>query len=149
MGLQKDAISACGKSCMGKRVDVFALATTNASRSARNLHTMCRIENSWVSVVCHYTEATHIYDEILIPECSAALGLPNFFRPRRIQFIGDKCHLMWREKLPFLYVDRTASRCSSCEEIGLATEKCRNLENINMFRNYCALLGMMNVCYCL
>src|SRR5215471_10668878 len=54
-------------------------------------------------------------------------------------------HVPGGKELALFDIDSAAGFCGGNQEIGLAAEKCRNLQNINRFRDQRALAWLMHV----
>src|SRR4029077_6776544 len=106
---------------------------------------MGRIENNAISRFAHPIERTHISHEIIVTERRAALGKTEFVVPERNEFLGDVLYVPRREKLTFLYVNRSPGFRRRTKQISLPTEKCRDLQHVDLVaRDFC-FLGRMDV----
>ena len=106
---------------------------------------MCRVENHAISGLPHPIERTHVGNEVVIAETSAALRETEFLIAKRGQLLRDIAHVPRRKKLTFFYIDR-ATRFRSCvSQIGLAAKKSRNLQHIDLFAGNLGFGRQMNI----
>ena len=113
-----------------ERRHVLALAAALAAARAGQLHRMRRIEHRRKSVLPHDRKRAHVHDEVLITKGRAALRLPDLRRRAVAQLAGHVHHLLRREKLALLHVDRAPRRRRREQQIGLPAQKRRDLNHI-------------------
>ena len=105
---------------------------------------MSRIEDHRRELA-HDGQRTHVDDEIVVSERSSALGEEDLVVARLANLGNGMTHVPGRNELAFLDVHGATGLSSSYEQIGLAAEKRRNLEDIGDFRNAPDVDGFMNV----
>ncbi len=131
VGFEEDAVGAGCEGGAGEGGHELALATADAAGRAGQLHAVGGINDGWVSVVLHNSEAAHIDHEVLVAESGAAVGLPDFFGACFFELVGDELHFIGRKELSLLHIDGAASGGSRNEEVGLAAEKGRDLQRVD------------------
>ena len=63
----------------------------------------------------------------------------------RSDFVGGEAHVAGREKLPLLDVDRPARAARGDEQVGLAAQKGRDLENVADLRGGFGLRRLVDI----
>ena len=106
---------------------------------------MGRIKNHAIASLAQPIERTHVGDEVVIAETSAALGETELLIAKRNQFLGDISHIPRREKLTFLDVDSAPRFRSGAQQIGLPAKKRRNLQHIDLFAGNLGFGWQMNI----
>src|SRR5438046_1390444 len=96
------------------------------------------------------SERTHVDDKIAIAEECSTFGYGNVARAAvgvhsAANFLHRAAHSFGLQPLAFLDVDGFARRTGGFEQIGLATEECRDLEHINNTRRGRALFRLVLV----
>ncbi len=108
-------------------------------------HGMRRVEDDRVAGPRHDRHSTHIDDERIVSEARAALAQQNPLVAGRGDLRGGVLHVPRRQELTFFDVDRLAGRACRQQQVGLAAEKRRNLQNIDDFGHRSALLLFVHI----
>ena len=92
----------------------------------------------------HSVKAKHIDNEIVITKRAATLAQDDFIITGFKAFIDDMLHLMGCQKLCFFDINNRTGFCHRCYQVGLATQKCGQLDNI---RHCCHRLSLVGLVY--
>src|SRR5271165_3358540 len=100
------------------------------AQAAGNLDAMGGVENHGPSKVAHDLEAAHIHHQVVIAEGRAALGEQDIVVPCGGDFVRGVAYIVGRYELALLDVNRAAGAPGGDEQVGLAAEERRDLEDI-------------------
>ena len=103
------------------------------------------VENDRIAGSCHDRQRAHVRDQHVVAEACAALGQENAAISRGLDLVDDVLDVPGGQELTLLHVDRRAGLARGEQEIGLATEKGRDLENVDGLGRRCALFVLVNV----
>ena len=92
---------------------------------------MRRVENHRETGAFHDWNRAHVGDEIVVAERRAALGEQDFFCARPFGFFDDLAHFRRRKELSLFQIDDLAGDGGGFNQIRLAAEKRRNLQNVH------------------
>jgi hypothetical protein len=145
VGFEEDAVDACGYTGAGERFDEFGLAAAGVALATGDLDGVRNVEDDRIAQPLQNGERAHVDDEILIAEAGAAFGEDNVFVAGAGDFFDDVGHVPWGDELGFLDVDDAAGFGRGEEEIGLAREKGRDLQDVADFGGRLRLGGLVNV----
>ena len=118
---------------------------------SRPLHAMGGVEYHRRSTgITKSSERTHVDDKIAIGEECSTFGYGNVARAAvgvhsAANFLHRAAHSFRLQPLASLDVDGFARRTGGFEQIGLATEECRDLEHINNTRRGRALFRRVDI----
>ena len=139
---------ACGAKGFGGHCHlrhVAAVAHGLAVAGRRTLHTVGAVHNHCGDNLLHLGDVAEIHHQIVVAEATAPFGEPSLSRAAIEGFLHRIAHVAAREELGFLDVDRL-SRLGRCEQqVGLAAEEGRNLDNIAYLPHRLCLPTLMNV----
>lgn len=109
---------------------------------------MSDIEDDRQIVACafHYTEAQHVYHEVIVTHACAAIAKNKLVITGFFEFLNDILHLRWAEKLWFFYVNRFACLSKGDYQIGLASQEGWKLKYISYFGYWRRLVNFVNIC---
>ena len=103
--------------------------------SARELHGVRRIEDDRASGVAHDRERPHVGHQVVIAERRAALAHEDVVGAARGLGLGDHLlHVLGRQELALLDVDRPARRGDRLDEIGLPAQERGRLQHVDRGR---------------
>ncbi len=110
----------------------LALAARARPLSARQLYRVRGIEHYRAIGVAQDRERAHVGHEIVVAEGDAAFAHEDaIFAAGGDRLVDDVLHLVRRQELSLLYIDRFAGRDHRLNEIGLAAQQCRRLQYVN------------------
>ena len=144
MRFEENAI-ATGGDCGARQHRYHSPVTTGVTTSTGHLHTVRGVEDHRVTEFTHNRQRSHVDDEVAVAECRAAFGEHDVVIAGGFHFRDGVLGISRREELAFLDVDATFGARGSLNQIGLPTEKCRDLQHIANFSNGPALRNIVNV----
>ena len=103
------------------------------------------VEDDRVAEVAQDGQAAHVDDEIVVSEARAALREEDRFVPFRQDLVDDVLHVARRDELPLLDVDRLAGCGGGEQQVGLAAEKGRNLDDVEHLGGRIHFADLMDV----
>lgn len=106
---------------------------------------MSGIENNTDAFFSHDVERAHIDDEVIVAEAGAALGDVEVIAVIGVKFFGDIDDIKWCEELTFFHVHGSASFSAGFDEVGLATEECWDLKQVNVLSSNFRFVWMVNI----
>ena len=123
----------------------FALPARRRPVSSGKLHAVRRVENDRIAETPHDGERAHIDDEIVIAERRAAIRHRQIRIARFLHFFNHIFHVLGRQELSLLHIDRDARLCRAVDEIRLAAEKRGDLHHIQHASRRCELRDVMHI----
>src|SRR6266478_1091313 len=106
---------------------------------------MCCVENHGESECTHDGHRTHVRDEIVVAERCAALGNEQSFATGLFRLFDNLTHFRRRKELTLFYINNLAGLNCGCDEIALAAEESRDLQDVDDFSGTSGLAFGMNV----
>ena len=106
---------------------------------------MCRIENDRCAGTLQDRQCAHVGDQSVVAEGDATLGDQHIAVARAGELSDDILHVPGRQELTLLDVDDLAGFGGGNQQIGLAAEECRNLQDVDDLRGAHALLDVVHV----
>ena len=132
--LEEDAIDACSYSRTGEDGDELRLAPADSVSSRGCLHGVRAVEDDRREAA-HDGQRAHIDDEVVVAEARAAFGEEDAGIAALANLLDGMAHVPWGDELALLHVDCTSGLCGGLsggdEQVGLAAEERRNLENVD------------------
>jgi hypothetical protein len=105
-----------------------------------------RVEHDRTSGLAHDREAPHVGHEVVIAERRAALADHDVVAPLAALALRTTFpHVLRREELPLLDVDRLAAARNRMDEIGLAAQERRRLQHVDDRCHFGNVLGFVDV----
>src|SRR5437764_1631967 len=101
MRFEEDAISACGQGSTREHRSELTLAAGFVPAAAGQLDGMGRVEYDRKTKGTHDRHGTHIGDEIVVSERSAAFGYEQSIAAGLLSFIDNLTHFERRQELAF------------------------------------------------
>src|SRR5690606_20825200 len=154
MKFQEDAVGACCDGCFRDHRDAGAAAASRralrAGIGAWKLHGMRCIDRDGCAELLHFVEGKHVDDQIVVAEGCSTLAEDRHVRRCRFRDLGKNvAAIPWREELAFLYMKKTTCLLRRArrgnDQVRLAAEKCRYLNEIGNGSNRLRLFDLMNV----
>jgi hypothetical protein len=106
---------------------------------------MCGVEYDRVARLCHDWQRAHISYERVVSKSCPALAHQNSLVASRLDFGHGILNVPWGKELPLFDVDRLTGRPRRYEQVGLAAQTRRSLQNIDDLGDRCALLFLMHI----
>ena len=103
------------------------------------------IEHHRIAKGAHNRQGTHIRHQVVIAKGGAAFCEEQTLIASARELLRDVLHIPRRQELPFLDVHWLPSTGRGEEEIGLAAEKCRDLDDVQDFGRRADLLDLVYV----
>ena len=110
------------------------LASGGGAGGSGELHAVGGVEHHGPAEAAHDGEAAHIDDQIVVAERSAALGDQNFVVAGGGDLLGGVLDIVRRDELALLDIHDAAGAAGGDQQIGLAAEECRDLQNVDGLR---------------
>ena len=129
----------------GQRLDELRLASRYAARAAGKLDAVGGIENHRPSGLRHDPQAAHIDDQIVVSERRSALRQDHLAVTGRSHFIRRVMDVVRADELAFLDVHDLAGTAGFEQQIGLAAEERRDLEDVGHFGGGRGLGGFVDI----
>jgi hypothetical protein len=145
MKLQKDPIDSNSNSCSYTGIYEFAISPRAATSSTHRLYAVCGIKNDWKAKISHDDKTPHVNYEISISKTASSFTKKYFSIPAGTYLSRCVFHICGVQKLPFFYVHALCVSTSGNENIGLSTQKSRDLDNINDARTRNDIIHGVNV----
>ena len=95
--------------------------------------------------LAHDGQGAHIDHQIVVAETRSALGDENFVVARGAAFLHDMPHIGGRHELALLDIDHALRHGRGHDQIGLAAQECRNLQDVRDFRHLGDVGGFVHV----
>ncbi len=95
--------------------------------------------------LAHPVERAHVGDQVVVAEGGAALGDEEAFAAEGAHLAGDVDGIPRGEELAFFHVHRAAGLGGGFEQVGLAAEKGRDLQQVDVFGGDVGLFGGVDV----
>src|SRR5262249_25126549 len=102
------------------------------------------VENYWCADLCQDWQRPHVGNERVVAEGNAAFSHEHVGITSAGNLGRHVGHVPGGKELALFDIDSAAGFCGGNQEIGLAAEKRRNLQNINRFRDQRALAWLMH-----
>ena len=133
VGLEEETVDTSGDPGAGERFDKFRLTATGVALSTRELNGVSDIVNDGIAELGEDGEGAHVDDEIVVAEAGAAFGENDLGIAGGSDFFGDVAHIPGREELRLFDVDDATGFGSGEKEIGLASQKGGDLQDVRDF----------------
>lgn len=113
---------------------ILALAAGTCALAARNLYAVRHIHDDRIAEVTHDGKAPHVRYQRVVAKTGPALSQHDLFGSRPDELIDDIFHVPRSQELALLDVHHAACMGSCHEQVRLAAEKSRDLDDIEDFR---------------
>src|SRR5438552_3764714 len=130
MHFHENAVNAAGDTCAGQIFDVFRVAAGCRAESARPLQRVRDIKDYWLAEAAHNRKRSQIDYQIVVAVTCSALCEQDVTSAGCLQFLDYVAHIPGGQKLPLLYVHDSACLGGCYQQICLAAEKGRDLQNV-------------------
>lgn len=131
MNFEKQAVYADRNGRPGESRNKLALPPGRTSCTARQLDRMRRIEDDRHPDLAQHDERTHVRNQVLVAKAGPAFGDQHLGASHRARLFHHVLHLPGREELALLEVRGLAGCRDGDDEVGLAAEKSRGLQDID------------------
>src|SRR5690606_4389855 len=105
---------------------------------------MGNVQNRWC-ILAHGSDATEIYNHILIAKHSTAVSNPDIVIASITYFLSRMLHTFRTHKLPFFQVNELARFGSSNDQVGLTHQESGNLQHIYILGGHGSIRYFMDV----
>jgi len=136
-----DTRSDCGAR---EQRNVLGLAAADAVGRGRLLHGVGGVKDDGRKPA-HDGERAEIDDQVVVAKGCAALGKEDALVARGADFLDAMAHVPGGNELAFLDVDGAARFAGGNEKIGLTTEECGNLEDVDGSGRDFAVCGLVDI----
>jgi len=126
--LQEDAVNASRNRRARQHGNELRLAAGLSARSRGGLDGVGGVEDDR-GHCAHDGQAAHVDDQVVVAKTGAALGERNAGVAALADFFNCVAHVPGSDELPLFYVDGAAGLGGGDQQVGLAAEEGRNLEN--------------------
>ena len=130
--LHEDAVNAHAHGGIGQNGSQLAIAARGAAEAARALHGVGGVENDGAAVLLHPVHAAHVDDEVVVAEGGAALAEHVLRAAEGIHLLADVLAVPRGEKLAFFDVDGAPGFGADLQQVALAAEEGRHLEQVDV-----------------
>ncbi len=141
---EEDAVDACGHGGAGQDRDELGLASGDSVGGRGSLDGVGGVEDHR-GKGAHDGERAHVDDEVVVAEAGTALGEGDAGVAGVANLFDGVAHVEGGDELALLDVDGSASLGGGDEEVGLAAEEGRDLEDVDGFAYGAAILGGVDV----
>jgi len=129
----EDTIDSRGDGAAGEDWGEDAIAPGRSAESSRTLHGVGGIEDDGDPLLPHPREGTHVGDEVIVSEGSAAFGDREAFAVEVAELADNGRDVPRGEELALLDVHRASALSGGAEEVGLAAEEGGDLQEVDCF----------------
>jgi len=140
----EETVDACGDGGAGQQGNELGLAAADTVGRRRLLNRVCGVEDDRRKVT-HDGERTEIDDKVVVAEARAALGKEDPLVSGGTDFLDAVAHIPGGNELALLDVDGAAGAAGSDQQVSLAAEESRDLENVGGFSGDLAVGRLVNV----
>ena len=88
----------------------------------------CIIHDTGPLHFAHDGQRAHVADQVVISKRCATFGHQNTAASRRCELLDHVLHVVWGEELPLLTLTGLPLRADRDQKVGLAAQKCWNLQ---------------------
>ena len=141
MDFEEEAVDSHGDSSAGERECKVAVAGRDAVAAARELHAVGGVEDDRCTETFHDRDAREVNDEPFIAEEGSPLGEPDLFAG----LSHGELHVLGRHALTLFDVDPFARFPGGGEEVGLAAQKRRDLDDVDDFGSLCRMRALVDI----
>jgi hypothetical protein len=141
---KEDAVNAGGDGGAGEQGDELGLAAGDAARGGGHLYGVGAVEDDG-GELAQDAEGAHVDDEVAVAEGGAALGERDALVAGGEDFADGVFHVAGGDELAFFDVDGAAGVAGGDEQVGLAAEEGRDLEDVGAFGGDFAVGGFVDV----
>ena len=145
MGFHKYRADANGQGRPGKNRDEFTLAAGDIPLPARLLDRMGRIIHHRAAGLGQNGQRAHVGNERVIAERCAAFTEHHPVITGRLGFLHDIRHVPRGKKLALFDIQGFTGFSGGDDQIGLAAQKCGNLDDVHGLRNRGTLIRQMDI----
>ena len=145
MGLKKDRVDARRHGRTRKDRGKVTVTGRVSAPTPGSLDGMGGVEDRREALLPHPVKGPHVRDQVVVAEGRSPLREAESGTPRGLQLAGDRGDVPRGQKLPLFDVDGLARPRRGLDQVGLAAQKCRNLEQINEIGRDFGVLGRVNV----
>ena len=145
VGFEEEAIDTGGDAGAGERFDELRLAAAGVALPTRELNGVSNIVDDGIAEFGENRKGAHVDDKVIVAEACAAFGEDDFAVTGGSDFFGDVAHVPGGKELRFFYVDDATGFGGGKEEIGLAREEGRDLQDIRNFGRGSGLGSVVDV----
>ena len=128
--LHEHRVDAGGDAGRRQRLDVLRQARRHAVAGARQLQAVRDVEDDRIAELAQHRKRAHVHDQVVVAEADAALGDEHRCCLRAVTLAIDVPHVVRREKLALLDVHGLAGPRRGHQQIRLARQERRNLQDV-------------------
>ena len=103
------------------------------------------VEDHRMAKIRHLRKRAHVRNQRVIAKGGAAFGQKDAVIAGTGDFRGDMFHVPRGQELALFHIDHRACRSRGKQQVGLPTQKGRNLQHIDGFGSRRALVGKMHI----
>ena len=145
MYLHEEPVTSGSGGCTGQRDNELALSGRGRPCPAGQLYAMRGIEDDRVAEPTHEREGAHVDHEIVEAEGRPPFGQDDLVRAALLELVHDVPHIPGRQELTFLDVHDATCLGRRDQEIGLAAQERRDLQNVGALGGDFGFLGPVDV----
>ena len=138
--LHEHAVNTHGHGGIGQHGSKLTVAAGGAAQTARTLHGVGGIEHHGAAELLHPVHAAHVHDEVVVAEGSAAFAEHVLIAAEGFHLFADVLAVPGSEELALLDVDRASGLGAGFQQVALAAQESRYLEQVNILGGVFGLL---------
>ena len=127
--------------------NILALAAAGGTLAAGNLYAVSSIHNYGITKLTHNSQTAHIGYQCVVAEACTALGKHNVMIACFLNLFDNIFHVPRCQELAFFYINSLAGFGSCINQIGLAAQEGRDLQNIYNLSSLISLPGLVDIGY--
>ena len=145
MDLEEKAVGAEGLCCQSHGGNEAAVAARGAVARARALHAVGAVHDNTRGYFEHVANVAEVDNQVVVAIHVAALREPHVLGTCLAGFLNGVDHVLAAQKLRLLDVYRAACLGGRHEQVGLAAEEGRNLDDVNNLSHGFGLTALVDV----
>ena len=145
MNLEEKRVDTDGGSRPRHMRHKLALAAGGRALSARNLHAVRGVHDDGIAELSHDRQRAHVGHKRVVAEAGAAFGQHDAAAAGFLGLGDDVLHIPGRKELSLFDVDGSAGLRGLVDEVRLAAEERRYLQNIEHLGRFFHLAAFMDV----
>ena len=145
MNLEKNSVNARRHAGRRQRLYELGLPGGDAVTAARKLQAVRHVVDHRISQRAHDGEGAHVDDEVVIAEREPALGDDDLLVASARHLVDGVLDVIGRQELALLDVHDAVGARRGFEQVRLARQECRNLQDVGNLGDWRGVRGLVDV----
>src|SRR5262249_22101811 len=148
MRLEEHTVATAGHGSFREKWNHAAFAVAFVALAGRLLHAVRGVVDYRTTQLLHPWNSTEVVDELAVTKGAAAFSEQKLGVARFAHFVNDVLHLPRRHELALLDIDRFSGLRRREKKIGLPSEECGDLQEVDHFRGHGGVMSLVDIgCY--